>query len=189
MNWRTGLVLAAFLVLNSIYSLWAKNIAMIDVLFISGSFVLRVMGGATAISVPISIWILSCTFALACYLGLGKRVHELRTIGADASTVRKALGGYQLGPAQVGLVVAGLASTLLYGAYSLSAHAVENLHTSSLIWTVPFAALGLARFGWITMRSRSDRSPTETLVTDPLVLLSVAAWSILSVGVVYWGWL
>ena len=90
-------VAAAYVVNNLAYSLWLKKIAFVDVLLISVGFLLRVLGGAYAIHVPISVWLLACTGLLAAFLGFGKRAHELlsaRRLERDAAATRPALRGY-----------------------------------------------------------------------------------------------
>ena len=67
------------------------------VLLVAGGFILRVVGGAFAIAVPVSPWLLACTALLASMLGFGKRIHELilaRRDGRDPGTTRKSLLGY-----------------------------------------------------------------------------------------------
>src|SRR5262245_16714712 len=60
---------AAYLALNLAYSLALKKIAFIDVACLSTGFLLRVLGGAFAIPVPPSRWLLACTLLLSALLG------------------------------------------------------------------------------------------------------------------------
>src|SRR5690606_28340813 len=94
-----ALVVLGYLAMNTAYSFGLKKIAWVDVGVIATGFVLRVLAGALAIAVPVSHWLLVCTFALALFLGLGKRKHEIlvaEEAGHDGSRARKALKGYQL---------------------------------------------------------------------------------------------
>ena len=67
----------AYFTLNVGYSFALKHVPFVDVLIIASGFILRLLGGAFAIDVPLSVWLGACTFLLAMYLGLGKRKHEL----------------------------------------------------------------------------------------------------------------
>ncbi len=158
-----------------------------DVLFISLSFLLRVTAGATAISVPISAWILLCTLGLSAYLGLGKRVHELAVMKDDARVVRKALAGYNPLITRWVFLAVGILSVGVYAAYTLSSHAEHSFGTTGLVWTVPMVALGLGRFAWLSIRTNTHKSPTEALVTDPVILASVFAWALACLYIVYGG--
>lgn len=187
MNLLTGGIMVAFLAANLLYSFGAKRVAGLDVLFISLSFLLRVTGGAKAIEVPISLWILLCTLGLSAYLGLGKRVHELNVMKQDAAAVRKALAGYNPVVTRWAFLATGALSVALYAAYTLSSHAEHSFGTSNLVFTVPLVALGLGRFAQISIRTSTHKSPTEALVTDPVILVSVFGWAAACLYIVYGG--
>ena len=48
---------------------------------IAAGFILRAVGGAIAVAVSISPWLLICTMLLALLVGFGKRRHERRIVG------------------------------------------------------------------------------------------------------------
>ena len=73
--------LLAFCVVQAAYTLRLKHLVLIDVLTISGLFVLRAAAGAIAVDVRISPWLLLCTGLLALFLALGKRRAELVLVG------------------------------------------------------------------------------------------------------------
>ncbi len=64
-------MLAAYVSLVLLYSALLKRAVFLDVLVVAAGFVLRVVGGAVAIDVPVSRWILVVTYLLALYLALG----------------------------------------------------------------------------------------------------------------------
>ncbi|MDP6462036.1 MAG: UbiA prenyltransferase family protein, partial [Gemmatimonadota bacterium] len=87
---RFGQAAVAFLLLNGMYSLWLKRHAMIDVMCISVSFLIRAIAGVRILqdadpTVALSNWLLLCTFFLALFLGFGKRRSELVLLEGDAS--------------------------------------------------------------------------------------------------------
>ncbi len=174
--------LLGFLALNAFYIFVGKRVAYLDVLAISGSFILRVVGGALAIPVELSGWILLCTFFISLYLGLGKRLHEL--LGTDGST-RRSLAGYSPLLTRGALVACGLAALAAFACYSVSARALANFGTSNLLWTTPLVALGQLRFFALASRTGSDRSPTDAMIRDPLFLLAGLAWGLAVLVLVY----
>ncbi|MFO7156136.1 MAG: decaprenyl-phosphate phosphoribosyltransferase [Pseudomonadota bacterium] len=181
-------VLLGYLVLNSLYSLWLKRIAWVDVTVIALGFVLRVVAGALAIGVAISHWIFVCTFAVALYLALGKRKHEIlaaRHAGKDQTAARKALGAYAMGHLDLGLRVAGAFAVLSYFLYTVSPDTVDKFGTWLLALTVPFPALGIWRFGQLLMRASRASSPTEAILTDAPFLANVGVWLLSVVVIVY----
>ena len=94
----------------------------IDVTIIATGFVLRVLAGAFAIDVGVSEWIITCTFLLSLYLGLGKRLHELRLVQQGRSDkARPVLDRYRAEHLDFGvLFVAGL-TIAAYTIYTLTA--------------------------------------------------------------------
>lgn len=181
-------VLLAYLVLNSLYSLRLKRIAWVDVTVIALGFVLRVVAGALAIGVALSHWIFVCTFAVALYLALGKRKHEIlaaQHAGSDKTRARKALGGYALRHLDLGLRTAGAFAVLGYLLYTLSPDTVEKFGTWLLALTVPFPALGIWRFGHLLSRGSRASSPTEAILTDAPFLTNLGIWLVSVVLILY----
>jgi 4-hydroxybenzoate polyprenyltransferase len=175
-----------YLVLNLAYSGGLKRVAFVDVACLSTGFLLRVLGGAAAIPVGASRWLLACTLLLSALLGFGKRAHELRVAGGSGRAQRDALGGYRLGVLQPLLAALGVLTTITYLAYTRSPHARELFRTGRLAWTVPFVAFGVYRFIWIASRKTDAESPTESMLRDPpfvanLVLYAAAVLVILYV--------
>ena len=68
-----GLLVLAYFLLTVAYSLWLKQLVLIDLLVLAAGFVLRAAAGAVAVGVTISPWLLICTTLLSLFLGLGKR--------------------------------------------------------------------------------------------------------------------
>lgn len=184
-NLSVGLVLLAFLSLNAFYSLIGKRIPLLDVLLISAGFILRVVAGAAAIPVPISLWILVCTFFLSVYLGLGKRLHELLAAGNNASATRPVLRRYNRGWTQGAFHLMGLAATASFTAYTLSSKALANFGTSHLVFTVPLVFIGLFRFGQLVRDGSRSSPPTDALLSDTVALLAAGAWALAAVAIIY----
>ena len=72
-------VLGGYLVLTILYSALLKEAVFVDVLVVAAGFVLRVVGGAVAIDVPISTWLLLCAYLLALYLAKDRNGHHVQS--------------------------------------------------------------------------------------------------------------
>ncbi|MBI5677454.1 MAG: decaprenyl-phosphate phosphoribosyltransferase, partial [Planctomycetes bacterium] len=94
MNVLFGIIVLAYFLLNIGYSIYLKNIVIIDVVSIAAGFVLRVLGGAVIISVVASQWLILCTILLSLFLGFSKRRHELILLEDSATSHRKVLEHY-----------------------------------------------------------------------------------------------
>jgi 4-hydroxybenzoate polyprenyltransferase len=177
LSWKLAAIAALYLVQNIAYSVKLKQIAFIDVGVIATGFILRVLAGATAISVPASGWLLICTALLATFLGLGKRAHELawaeRT--GQAHETRASLAGYRIPVVRAAMFIIGLVTCVAYLAYTVDPHTVVYFHTDELPYSSPFVLLGILRFLSLALWYPKDESPTEAMLKDPWFLLNLAA--------------
>jgi len=176
----------AYFALNVGYSFAFKHVPFVDVVCIASGFILRIIGGAAAIGVPITVWILACTFLLALYLGLGKRQHELLQAGHRAGKQRRVLDRYRLEHVRVAMVAFGIAAALTYLAYTLfGSHAGTLFDPRDLIWTLPCVLYGLWRFHRLTGRAEQGKSPTDLMLTDPAFLANLGVYAAIVVVVIY----
>jgi 4-hydroxybenzoate polyprenyltransferase len=160
-----GVVAGSYLILLLLYSAFLKHMVIIDVLTIAAGFVVRAVGGAVAVAVPISHWLLVCTTLLALFLVLSKRRHE-----------------YLLDQ-MVGVVTA---STLVaYAIYATSAETAERLGTDRLGLTIPFVLYGIFRYLYLVHQRRGGGSPSALLLTDRPLLVCVALWTASVVLILY----
>lgn len=172
-SYLLSLILASYIILNLLYSLYLKNLIILDVISIALGFVLRVMAGAMAINVIFSPWLLLCTFFLTLFLAIGKRKNELVCLGGSEG--RGVLASYSIDLLnQMNMVV--LPSTLI--AYTL--YTFNSWHSQWLILTVPVVLYGLFRYLYIIDKKRaSDDGPTDDLLLDRPLQLTVLVWVIL----------
>lgn len=180
-----ALVLAGYITLNLFYSIVTKHLPYLDVLSIAVGFLLRVLGGALAISVPASAWLLACTALLATALGLGKRAHELSVLGQDAGKVRAVLDRYALPQLKAVMLVVAAATLVTYVLYTLSADTARAFGTRYLAFTVPFAGYGLLRFYQLVTHPHRTSSPTDEMLRDAPFLANMALWAIAVIVVIY----
>jgi len=130
-------VLIAYVTLVLLYSAVLKRAVFLDVLVVAAGFVLRVVGGAVAIDVPVSRWILLVAYLLALYLALGKRRSELALLGDEAGNHRVVLGHYTLPMVDQAISVVLGATVLAYALYTVATRALltdRPLLICVLIW-------------------------------------------------------
>ena len=183
-----GAIAVAYLALMVWYSFAIKHVVILDVLSLAGGFVLRAAGGAVAVDVTISHWLLLLTLLLALFLALSKRRAELVTLSDSAESHRKSLGEYSpyLLDQMIGVVTA---STLLaYAFYTISPDTVRNFGTDRLLWTVPFPLYGIFRYLYLVHRREGGGNPSDTLLEDRPILACVALWGASVIAILYGPW-
>lgn len=177
-------VSVGYLALNVCYSFGLKSLVILDVMAISTGFVLRAISGARILDeagspVEISEWLLMCTFFLSLFLGLGKRRHELRKIGGGS---RAALEHYSVELVDRLTAITVAVTIISYSIYTIWPGTVEHFGTANLIYTIPLVFYGLSRYLYLVIQEDKGGDPSEMLLTDKSILLTVLVW----VGLVAW---
>lgn len=180
-----GLTALAYLLLNLAYSFQLKEVVIVDALSVSLGFVLRAVAGGLAVRVQISDWLLVCTLLLALFLALAKRRHELTSLNDQAREHRKILAEYSPYLLDQMIQIVGASCVTAYAFYTLAPETHEKYQTNALAWTIPFVIYGVFRYLYLVHRKEQGGSPTEILITDRPLLLTVALWALTIVAIVY----
>lgn len=186
---RAGVLVwaVAYLVLNLLYSLRLKSVVILDVIVVALGFVIRAIAGATAITVPISPWLVVCTFTLCLFIALGKRKSEIQNLHPkDSHATRKANRCYDLSSIEHMLGVSGSMAILTYSIYTLAPQTIERIGSAHMIWTVPLVVYGMFRYYLITSRCRWG-DPVIVLLRDRRMWIVMLAFVVLSAVIVKYG--
>lgn len=176
-----GLVMLTYVVLMILYSFYLKRVVIIDVGVIAAGFVIRVVAGASVISVPVSPWLYICTIFGALFIGFAKRRNELKVLEGDAvSDHRDTLRDYSI-PLLDQLIAVVVPSTLI--AYSVYAATAEV--PREMIMTVPFIVYGLFRYLFLVHSKDLGGKPEEILLRDKPLLGNILLWAITSGTVLF----
>lgn len=183
-----GVVATMYVALLGLYSASLKHVVILDALTIAVGFVLRAIGGAVAIDVPFSHWLLLCTLLGAMFMALSKRRAEIVTLADAASGHRRILAEYSphLLDQMIGVVTA---STLLaYAFYTISPETVAKFGTDHLLFTVPFPLYGIFRYLYLVHQREGGGNPSELLLTDRPLLACLALWVLTVIAILYGPW-
>jgi len=178
-------VISAYIALNLFYSVVLKHLPYLDVLAIAAGFLLRVWGGALALGVPTSGWLLGCTALVATYLGLGKRAHELAVLGERAYETRAVLERYRLPHLKIAMLATAVATGLAYAAYTLAPTTRAFFGTNYLVLNVPFVLFALLRFYRLVVAADREGSPTDEMLRDGWFLASLALCAVALLVAIY----
>jgi 4-hydroxybenzoate polyprenyltransferase len=162
--------------LNAAYSVVLKRVAIIDVMIVAMGFVLRAIGGAEAIDVAISAWLIVCTTFLALFLGLGKRRWELVALGDQAAGHRAVLARYSPHLLDQFIGVTTASTIVSYALYTLAPETQAKFGTIGLIWTLPFVLFGVFRYLYLIHSEEVGGNPTAALLNDPPLLVNSVLW-------------
>jgi 4-hydroxybenzoate polyprenyltransferase len=184
-NVRFGVVAAAYVTLQALYSGPLKHIVIIDVLTIAAGFVLRAVAGAEAVNVDISHWLLVCTILLALFIVLAKRRHELTLLADGATSHRPILSEYSPYLLDQMISVVTASTLIAYVFYTISPETQQKFGTPWLGLTIPFPLYGIFRYLYLVHQRKGGGSPADLLLTDRPLLACVALWALSVTLIIY----
>ncbi len=182
-----AVVIILYFLTNLFYSLRIKNIVLLDVFFISFGFMLRVLGGAAAISVVVSSWMILTTIFISLFLAISKRRGELsQIINIDnIEKQRKVLKEYDIVFADQLNTIAAAGTIISYALYTVSERTVHTFGTEKLIYTTPFVIYGIFRYMYLMHKKNMGESPTTIVTKDIPIIINVLGWFFISILIIY----
>jgi 4-hydroxybenzoate polyprenyltransferase len=173
---------AGYLTLTLTYSFCWKHEVILDLVAITGGFLLRAVAGALIIGVAVSPWLFICVSLLAMMLGLGKRRHELSVLqGGKQASHRPVLTEYStLFLNQALTMIAGTA-IVTYAVYTIDSPTARNY--PALVATVPLVMYAVLRYLYLIFHRDVGGHPEELFLTDRPLYITVALWAATVVGI------
>ncbi|MBN1642329.1 MAG: decaprenyl-phosphate phosphoribosyltransferase [Anaerolineae bacterium] len=168
LNLALGAILLAYYAMMLLYSFYLKHIVIVDVMTIAAGFVLRVAAGVVVIDVArFSPWLYVCMTLLALFLAVGRRRHELFTLGENANSHRSSLEHYSLELIdQMSLVVTS-AAIMAYSLYTFSAPNLPRLDGQPLMMlTIPFVLYAIFRYQYLIHVRKAGGTPEDIVLGD-----------------------
>jgi len=181
-QWQLPVVVASYVALTSCYTIKLKHIAAVDIVVVAAGFVLRALGGAAAVDVPVSKWFFTVASLGSLFMVAGKRKAELRALQDGASLVRSTHAVYSAGYLNYVEATASGAALVSYCLWAYERQA--QVHTA-----VPFFVLSIAPFvlGFLRYALLVDggggEEPEELVLHDrPLLLCGLTLAALLLLG-------
>jgi 4-hydroxybenzoate polyprenyltransferase len=177
-------VACAYVFLNLAYSGGLKRVVILDVMAVAAGFLLRAWGGAVAVEVEISRWLILCTALLALFLGFVKRRQEIAALEGSTAQ-RPILREYSLTFLDQMISVVTASTLLAYSLYAFSPEVAEKLGTRHLGLTIPFVLYGILRYLYLVHQRGEGENPTQLVLTDAPLLVNLALWGVAVLAVLY----
>ena len=184
-----------YILLQLAYSLFLRNIIIIDALAIALGFIFRVFAGALIVPVPISSWLVLSTIGLSLLMAFGKRKSE-RTLLADYEgrfLTRASLRGYPDTLLDAAISTFSAFTILSYSIFAFQTSPTAGVFPGILpptlarpkwmMLTIPLVIYGVSRYLYVIYEKREGESPAEVLLSDRPLLATVLFW-VFSVGLI-----
>lgn len=184
-NWELLGVLALYVGTTTVYSLWLRNVAVVDIGLVAFGFILRAVAGGVAAGVPLSRWFLIVASFSSLFMVAGKRYGEYLDLGADRENGRPVLSAYSHSYLRyVWTVASGVAVT----AYCLWAFEESGFHTGPPWYElsiVPFT-MSILRYA-LLLDDGHGSAPEEIVWRDRTLQVLGAVWVVTFGCGVYFG--
>jgi len=169
-------VLIIYILLNISYSIYFKEIAIIDVVFVAMGFVLRLFVGSSVSEVGLSMWIVIMTFLLALFIVLAKRRDDVLIFINTKQKVRKSTDGYSLKFLDASMNIIASVLIVAYVMYTTSASVMVRVGSEYLYITSLFVILGIMRYLIITLQDEGSASPIKIIFNDSFLQVVLLLW-------------
>lgn len=200
------LLVLAFYALQLSYSLYLKNIILLDILTIAGGFILRVFAGEIATGFHIDIWLFLTVVSAALFLAIGKRRSELTLLNGWSGTIpaktRATLSRYSEKMLDVYISMFANSAWITYAFYTflqrppVLRHLIDTFleqYNLSLLqdrkWmmvtTIPLVIYGIMRYLQLIYEKNEGESPEKVLLSDRPLILTAAALGAMLFATIY----
>lgn len=195
-----------YIIVQLFYSLYLRNIIILDSLTVATGFVIRVFAGGLASESSISSWLALATIALSLLLAFGKRRSEKTILAKHMAEL-----GQKIPSAQTRKTLMHYPDTLLDSMISTSAsfciitYALFTFQVSPqelnrdlyhllpsilrtpkwFMLTIPLVIYGVARYLYVIYEKEEGESPERVLLSDTPLLLTVVVWGLSVLTIVY----
>jgi len=170
--------IAAYLLVNIVYTIWLKHIPIFDCFCIASGFVLRVFTGGAAYGGGLSDWLFLTIAAMSLFMAFGKRRGEL--IKTDGSSTRVVLSKYNMVFLNGLMFVCAGLSIVFYSLWAMS-------RGSNIIYTVPLIIFIVCKYLLLVCDDNSHGDPTTVITSDKTLLFACAAYAVITIVLLYTG--
>lgn len=190
------IIASSFFLLHIAYSLYLKKVAVLDILAISLSFILRVLAGIILTGFYIPVWLLLTVLFLSLFIATSKRKSELELSGPST---RPSLDHYR--ERLLDFYASTFANSTMI-TYALFAYLEEPPHFSNIkgllseltpnllgrkwmMITIPFIIIGIMRYAQLIYEKQAGEKPEKLITSDIPLITSIVLWGITVIFIIY----
>ena len=176
--------LAVYFVLNLLYSLKLKNVALLDVVILVSGFLIRLLYGSAVTGISISFWMCMTVIAASFYLGFGKRRNELLKNEEDAEKIRKVLKYYNKEFLDKNMYMCMSMAIIFYAMWSGAETTIQRTGSGYQMWTVPLVIVIATKYS-LNIEKEEYADPVEVILNDKILMLLGFAYAVCMFIILY----
>ncbi len=170
------LITISYILLNILYTLKLKTLALVDVLCIALGFILRILSGCAAINVIPSPLVILLTFFLSMFFTFSKRTLESAML--TDNTCRQSIKGFDNGLLKHFVIINAILTITFYFNYMLDPITIEKTGSQFLyVTTIPFTIL-MFRLIYLIFNSKEIDDPVHFIYRDKVIQSFIAIYLI-----------
>jgi 4-hydroxybenzoate polyprenyltransferase len=195
------ITLITYVLIQISYSLYFRNVIILDSLVVASGFVLRVFAGGFASNTSISSWLALTTIGISMLLAFGKRRSEktilekfkssggidtrstlrhypdslldsMISMSATYTIITYSLFAFQISPKGAGKTIVDLLPSILKG-------------PKWMMLSIPLVIFGIARYLYVIYEKEEGESPERVLLSDRPLLITVILWGAFVMSILY----
>ncbi|MCA0274010.1 MAG: UbiA family prenyltransferase [Proteobacteria bacterium] len=184
LNWQFFGVVVLYMIMSLAYSLKLKRLRWVDIATLAALYTIRVIAGAAAGEVSVSIYMLIFIFPIFITLGCVKRLTELTLATSDERLPGRGYGRPDRGDLLNVAWLGTIGALLIFFLYSISDQGQELYPTIWILWLamVPMALwlVRMVALGWF---GKQDYDPIVFAMRDKfgigilMITLSLMFWA------------
>lgn len=185
-------VVVAYLLLQTLYSFYLKNLIIVDAISVSIGFILRVLAGGIASHVSISSWLILSVIGLSLLMAFGKRraektILQSRNLKLETRQTLKHYPDSLLDAMVTSSASFAIITYSLFTFFTSPANKTPEILAiflpgtiSAPKWmmvTIPIFLYSVARYLYVIYENKNAESPERALLGDRPLIISIAIWS------------
>jgi len=190
-----SIIILAIFITSQFYSLYFKNKAFYDVIFIALNYIWRALAGVVVIAVTLSPWLFILGFLFAMFLALSKRKGDLFLLKENASKHKKVFEVYTVNLLDQLIVLISGAMIVAYSIYIVESVIDFNRDLTDfskfqnpylMLLTLPSVTLIVMRLLYLQISGSEKIRKAELLFLDKEIILNGIFLMILVILALYW---
>ena len=179
------IIIGGYWLMNILYCIKLKQIAILDVSIIAIGFVMRVLVGGLAVDIWVSHWLVMMTFLVTLFLALSKRNDDYRIFEQTGIKPRVSITGYNKTFINEATAIVASVTMVCYIMYTMSPEVIERMGTRYVYLTSGWVLAGLLRYLQNMIVFGLSGSPTKSLVKDHFIQFCIMGWVVSFFVIIY----
>lgn len=168
-------LLCFYLFFNILYSLWLKNILIIDFFAVAIFFEIRLFLGSIVSDVVLSHWLVLVVFFLAALIAIGKRRDDLLILESTNNYTRETVKYYNIIFLDAMVVITSSLLVFIYIIYSVSDWVILHFGPYFYLSDI-FVILCLSKYLYILFVEKKSGNPIKLIFNDHFLLICSVLW-------------